>query len=38
MKDYTKILVMKVMKWSQICLSGKIATQVFDASVETAPQ
>ena len=38
MKDSTKIVVIKVMLWSETCLSGKIATLVFCASVEIAPQ
>ena len=38
MKDSTKIVVMKVKLWSKACVSGKIATLVFGASVEIAPQ
>ena len=38
MKDSTKISVMKLMLWSDTCLSGKIAALVFGASVEIAPQ
>ena len=38
MKDSTKIIGMKVMRWSKTCLSEKIATLVFGASVEIAPQ
>ena len=38
MKDSTKIVVMKVKLWSKACVSGKISTLVFGASVEIAPQ
>ena len=38
MKDSTKIVVSKVMLWSEKCLSGKIATLVFGAIVEIALQ
>ena len=33
-----KIVLMKVILWSEIRLSGNIATLVFGASVEIAPQ
>ena len=38
MKDSTKIVVIKVMLSSVTCLTGKIATLVFDGGVEIAPQ
>ena len=38
MKDSTKIVVVKVILPSEIRLSGKIATLVFDESVEIVPQ
>ena len=37
-KDSSKIAVMKVMLWSETCLTGKIATLAFGASVGIAPQ
>ena len=37
-KDSSKIAGMKVMLWSETCLTGKIATLAFGASVGTAPQ
>ena len=37
-KDSSKIAVMKVMLWNETCLTGKIATLVFGASVGIAPQ
>ena len=36
-KDPSEI-VMKVMLWSKTCLTGKIATLAFGASVGIAPQ
>ena len=36
-KDSSKIAGMKVMLWSETCLTGKIATLAFGASVGTAP-
>ena len=36
--DSSKIAVMKVMLWSETCLTGKIATLAFGASVGIAPQ
>ena len=38
MKDSIKIVVMKVILWSEIRLSRNIATLVFGESVEIAPQ
>ena len=38
MKNSTNIVVMKVMLWSETCLSRKIVTLVFGASVEITPQ
>ena len=38
MKDSTKIVAMKVILWSEIHLSGKIATLVIGESIESAPQ
>ena len=37
-KDSFKIAVMKVMLWSETCMTGKIATLAFGASVGIAPQ
>ena len=37
-KDSSKIAVMKVILWSETCLTGKIATLAFGASVAIAPQ
>ena len=37
-EGFTKIVVMKVILRSEICLPGKIATIVFGESVEIAPQ
>ena len=37
-KDSSKIAGMKVMLWSETCLTGKIATLAFGVSVGTAPQ
>ena len=38
MKDSTRIVVIKVILQSEICLWGKIATLLFGTSVEIAPQ
>ena len=35
---YHDIVVMEMMLWSETCLTGKIVTLVFGASVEIAPQ
>ena len=35
---YHDIVVMEVMLWSETCLTGKIVSLVFGASVEIAPQ
>ena len=37
-KDSAKIVVMNVILWSETCLTIKIVTLVFGASVEIAPQ
>ena len=37
-KDSSKIVVMKVILWSETCSTGKIVTLAFGANVGIAPQ